>query len=120
MTQFLMFLFVTEGLVLIGLSVPLIRQMVPPNPWYGFRVPRTLNNPELWYPTNAYVAWRLLWVGVATMFTAVAGYLIPGVSLDIYATIVGAVAVSGLIIAVLQSFRYLATLSSSPTDSDRN
>lgn len=34
-----------SGLLLIALSIPLIRRRVRPNWIYGFRVPRTVNNP---------------------------------------------------------------------------
>jgi len=115
-----MIMFVVEGLVLVGVSIPLIQQMVPPNPWYGFRVPRTLNNPALWYPANTYAAWRLMWVGVATIITAIVSYFIADLKLEIYASIVGVVAVTGLIIAVVQSFRYLGTLSANPTSDRRD
>ena len=41
-------------MLLLALSLPLMYGRVPPNPLYGFRVPRTLRHPELWYPANAY------------------------------------------------------------------
>jgi uncharacterized membrane protein len=43
-----------------ALSVPLILKKVRPNPLYGFRTPRTLSNPEIWYPANAFAGWAML------------------------------------------------------------
>ena len=40
-------LFAGLSLLLIGLAVPLIRGRVKPNAWYGFRIPLTLDNPEI-------------------------------------------------------------------------
>lgn len=34
-------------------ALPLLLQLVPPNRWYGFRLPGTRLNPELWYSVNA-------------------------------------------------------------------
>ena len=38
-------------LILAGL--PLIFKVVPPNRWYGFRLPGAMISPEVWYDINA-------------------------------------------------------------------
>ena len=38
-------------LILAGL--PLIFRLVPPNRWYGFRLPGAMISPETWYDINA-------------------------------------------------------------------
>jgi hypothetical protein len=44
----LLFLFfVGTSLLMIGLAIPLIRGWIRPNHWYGFRIPLTLNNPDI-------------------------------------------------------------------------
>jgi len=45
-------LFALVGILFVGLSIPLIQQRVAPNRYYGFRTPRTLSNPEIWYKVN--------------------------------------------------------------------
>ena len=57
---------VAAGLLLSGLSLPLIWRKVGPNPWYGFRVRQTLEDPAVWYPVNAFAARGLLCVGLGT------------------------------------------------------
>ena len=37
------------GLLLILVAIPLIRKKIKPNHLYGFRVPQTLNDPDVWY-----------------------------------------------------------------------
>lgn len=50
---------------LLGLlGIPLMLRKVPPNFWYGFRTPRTLANPDIWYEANAAAGARLCVAGV--------------------------------------------------------
>ena len=46
------FLFALVGVLFVGLSIPLIEDRVPPNRYYGFRTPKTLSDPEIWYKVN--------------------------------------------------------------------
>lgn len=39
--------------VMILASLPLTFRLVPPNRWYGFRLPGALIDPKLWYEVNA-------------------------------------------------------------------
>jgi hypothetical protein len=106
----LLILFLVGGAILIGISIPLIQERVGPNHWYGFRVRRTLEDPEVWYRVNSYSAWRLLAVGVAEIVVATAMYFVPDLDVAVYASIVGGVVVAGLIIGLVQSIRYLQQL----------
>ncbi|HBB87852.1 MAG TPA: hypothetical protein DC047_09575 [Blastocatellia bacterium] len=45
-------LFAVVGLVLIGISIPLILRKVPPNSFYGCRTRKTLSDPNIWYEAN--------------------------------------------------------------------
>ncbi|MGC8968737.1 SdpI family protein [Thermus sp.] len=42
------------GVLLIGLSVPAVQGKVPPNSIYGFRTPKTLSDPDIWYTANRF------------------------------------------------------------------
>ncbi|WP_404308219.1 SdpI family protein [Neorhodopirellula lusitana] len=108
-TSFLILFFIVGGL-LIGLSLPLIYGKVPPNLSYGFRVRRTLDDPSIWYPANAYAGWQILWVGVVGMVVAVATYLIPNVELGVYTSIVGVTYGVGVVVMLVRSFVYLGKL----------
>lgn len=45
-------LFAVVGLVLIGISIPLIMRKVPPNSFYGCRTRKALSDPKIWYEAN--------------------------------------------------------------------
>jgi uncharacterized membrane protein len=57
------YLIIGIGLLLIGLAIPLVSKKIPPNRWYGFRTPETLNNEELWYKANRYLGRDLIVYG---------------------------------------------------------
>lgn len=44
--------YVAVSLLVVGLNVPLALGRVPPNDVYGFRTPKTVSNPAIWYPAN--------------------------------------------------------------------
>jgi uncharacterized membrane protein len=52
------------GLVIIGVSIPLIFNKVKPNPWYGFRTPKTLSSPDIWYKANRYMGKDMFVAGI--------------------------------------------------------
>jgi uncharacterized membrane protein len=54
------------GLIIAGISVPLILYKIPPNSFFGFRNQSTRDNPRLWYKINAYAGKRLLVTGLGT------------------------------------------------------
>ena len=47
-------------LLILLLSVPMVLGKVPPNGAYGFRTPKTLSSPDVWYPANRAAGWFML------------------------------------------------------------
>src|SRR5438094_548962 len=101
----LLVIFVLSGLLLVALAIPLIRGKVGPNSWYGFRVPQTLGDPNVWYPVNRYAAKGMLWLGLATCAAAVLLYLVPEIDLVVYSLTVLAVNLVGLTVNLVLTFR---------------
>jgi uncharacterized membrane protein len=116
----LLILFVSRGLLLAALSVPLILRKIGPNPLYGFRVKRTLEDPAVWYPVNAYAAKRLLVVGLVISVSAISLFFVPGVELLVYALANAEIGLAGLSIAVIQSFLYLRFFPAMPQGEEVN
>jgi uncharacterized membrane protein len=103
----LLALYAFSGLLLAGLSVPLILHKIPPNGLYGFRVPSTLKNPELWYKVNAYAGWRLLVVGLCTAVGSIILYFTSPQNVDVYALSCLGLFLALLLWAIITSYLYL-------------
>ena len=108
--QTLLIMYLVIGALVVLIAIPLIRRMVPPNGFYGFRVPQTLNDPATWYAVNAHLGRRLIWDGVLMIAAAVVCYRIPGMGKDSYAWTILAVLVVAMGYTVVSSIRYLRSL----------
>ncbi len=53
--------------VFIVSGIPLARNKVKPNTWYGFRTSRTLENEETWYSVNALGGKSLIAAGILSV-----------------------------------------------------
>ena len=105
---FLLFLF--SGLFLAGISIPLILGKIPPNGLYGFRVKKTMENPEIWYLVNTYSGKWLLVVGIILAIVSIILFFIPGLSVDLYSYSILAIWAVIFAIALAASIRYLKSL----------
>jgi hypothetical protein len=103
-------LFTISGLILSGISVPLILGKIPPNGLYGFRVKKTMEDPDIWYPVNVYSGKWLLVDGLCVVFAAIGLAVIPGITIDVYSY--GVLLVWGIIftIALVATIRYMKSL----------
>jgi hypothetical protein len=106
----LLFTFVMSGLVLAAISVPLILGRIPPNGLYGFRVRKTMEHPEIWYPVNKYAGERLLIASLLMILAAIGFWFLPGRSIDAYSYAVLVIWVAGFTIAIVSTIRYMNTL----------
>ena len=103
----LLALYSFAGLLLAGLSVPLILQKIRPNGLYGFRIPSTLNDPTLWYKVNAYSGRRFLVVGLGTAIGSIVLFYTTGKNIDQYALSCLGVFLALFLWAIISSFLYL-------------
>ncbi len=58
------------GLLVVALCVPMMYDKIPPNSFYGFRTPRTLSDPNVWYPANRVAGRNLALAGLIVIITA--------------------------------------------------
>ena len=107
----LLAMYVVFGLLLIGLSIPLLLDKIPPNGWYGFRVPSTLYNPDVWYKVNRYAARWMLLSGIITIVAALLLYNYADLTVDGYAWSLLAVFLLSFLPGLVLSFRYLRKLT---------
>ena len=108
--EILLALYAVGGLVLAGLSVPLILHKIPPNGLYGFRVPATLNNPPLWYKVNAYAGRRFLVVGLVTAVGTIILYFVTSPNVDEYAMSTLGLFLALFLWSIITSFLYLRSV----------
>ena len=98
------------GVMFVGIGIPLARQRVRPNVWYGFRTPKTLSDPHIWYSANRVagidlvVAGAVLAIGVLGLYV-VRQTLLPSLPIWRWAFVMF---VSCLVAAAAHSFWYLS------------
>jgi hypothetical protein len=108
--KIMMIMFICSGTLLSLLAVPMITRKIPPNGLYGFRVKKTMENPEIWYPVNAYSGKWLFLTGITMVISALVIKFIPGISIDVYAYSNLAVWGITFTVAIIDSIRYLNSL----------
>src|SRR5712691_4443518 len=64
------------GLLVAALALPMMYDKIPPNGFYGFRTPRTMSDPNLWYPANRVAGRNLAVAGVIVSTTALVVFAI--------------------------------------------
>lgn len=63
------------GLLMAGISVPFIKRKVPPNALAGFRTPKTMSDPAIWYEANAIMGRDLLATGIVILVSTAVTFL---------------------------------------------
>jgi uncharacterized membrane protein len=108
--EILLALYALGGLLLAGLSVPLILQKIPPNGLYGFRIPSTIENPELWYKVNKYAGQRFLVVGLSTAIGSIILFYTSPPNVDIYALSCLGLFLAFFLWGIITSYLYLKAI----------
>jgi hypothetical protein len=100
----LIFMYVAFGLLLSVLGIPLWLRKVGPNWFYGFRVRRTLEAPEIWYEANTHAGRGLVADGLIMVLAALVLAAVPGIAIDRYALLVTAILFMALGFTLLRRF----------------
>jgi uncharacterized membrane protein len=109
-TLWFMSLFVALGILLVGLSIPLIQRWVKPNYFYGVRTAKTLSNERIWYEANAYAGRLLLRAGIVLVVAAIALYFVLRTNSIAYNIACTVVLLSTALIHLVLSLRHLRSL----------
>ncbi|MCW3100634.1 MAG: SdpI/YhfL protein family [Chthonomonadaceae bacterium] len=105
--------YILEGLFLMLLARPLIKRRVKPNRFYGFRTPKTLSSPAIWYPANEFSGRRLFSTGVIVTISSLllAPLTLFGpIGLSVYTYAMVTILLLSLFSGIIASFRYLKRL----------
>jgi uncharacterized membrane protein len=62
------------AILLVVAGIPFGLGMVPPNSVCGFRTPKTLQSPEVWYAANRVAGWWSIVTGVALAGVAISTF----------------------------------------------
>ena len=106
-------IYLFEGLLLMLLARPMIKRRIGPNRWYGFRTPKTLSSPNIWYPANEFSGRRLFSTGLIVVISSLLLSplnLLGKNGLGIYTVAMVAILMVSLFSGVIASFRYLNRL----------
>jgi hypothetical protein len=107
----LLVLYIGANLVLALLALPLLAGKVKPNPFYGFRVAKTLEDPVVWYAVNRFFARYQLAAALIGLSASVALYFWPGITVDTYALACLGVFMLAFGFAVFKGWRYLKQIA---------
>ena len=98
-------------LITILVSIPMALGKVKPNRFYGFRTPKTLSSPAVWYPANrACGQYMIIASAVSLVFNL--SYWLPHRDLPIPALVLpmAAATVIPMLVSVVASMRFLKKL----------
>lgn len=99
--------YVLPALLVIA-AIPMILGKVPPNRVYGFRTPKTLSSPEIWYPANRIAGWWTIAAGVSAIcLNLMVWWTHPDSPRGVLLGVTGGFTAGLILIAVLVSFVYL-------------
>lgn len=100
-------LFLVSGLIMFGVSLPLIYRKIPPNHFYGFRVKASFVSKEHWYAINAYSGQLLAKWSSLPIAAGVAGLFLPGDCFTLYTGVAAALLVVSALVPTLLTLRWI-------------
>lgn len=65
------------GILIIGLSIPLVKDKIKKNYWYGFRIPKAYTSDENWYAINRYGGQRFIRWGPLFFCFSILSLIVP-------------------------------------------
>jgi uncharacterized membrane protein len=100
-------IYVLLGLLFAAVGRPLMRRKIGPNSAYGYRVGKTLNDPNVWYDANEYCGRCFFWYGVTIALSGLVLFFIPAVDGLAYMVTLPVVLAVGLCVCLILSSLYL-------------
>jgi len=99
------------GLIEIIVAIPMLKEKIKPNIWYGFKTTKTLSDPEIWYKANKYAARELIISGILLLITSSILYIFKNMICFNFFSIISLIILTiSIILMTLRSFRYLKKL----------
>lgn len=104
----LIMIYIIVGVLEIILGLPLLFEKIIPNWFYGFRLPKTMSNKEIWYKTNRYVGRDFIVAGIIVIIAALV-VLMFQINFNVIATtfILTIVLIVPIIVIIIRGLIYL-------------
>jgi uncharacterized membrane protein len=99
---------VIVGLIIIGVSLPLVKRKIKRNQWYGIRIPEAFKSEERWLEINQFGGRLMMRLGFVIAITAGGCLTLPKKYWAIYGLSEVAVILVGLGVVTIFIFRYAA------------
>lgn len=65
------------ALIVIGVCIPLVRDAVKMNRYYGIRIAKAFESEENWYKINRYGAWWMIACSLVLLLVGVVTFFVP-------------------------------------------
>ena len=65
------------GCVIIALCIPLWKNKIRMNCWYGMRFRKSFESDEHWYEINSYGAGRMIWWSIVLIIIGILTFFMP-------------------------------------------
>lgn len=98
-------MFVALGVFLAALGWPMAARRVPPNRWYGFRVPATLADERVWYDANAVAGRDMMALGTLVLVVALALPRVAELPASVYSGVCAGVLGLGAVVMTVRGWR---------------
>jgi len=109
MSTMMFLLMLTSCVVFVAMGVPFVMSAVPPNRIYGFRIRRTLQDPEVWYAANRVAGLWSVGTGIVAAAVSIATFalgvrFVTAAILDLVPFILG---IAGMLVHVFRVIRHV-------------
>ncbi|GAB4368060.1 MAG: hypothetical protein Kow0042_09020 [Calditrichia bacterium] len=101
--------FIFVAMLIIGLSIPLVKRMVPMNNFYGIRFAKSLESEENWYRINEYGRRQMIRWSIPILVLGILSFFLPLQGNDPLIFVITAVPLI-IFIPVIKSYRFARKL----------
>ncbi|HEX6408169.1 MAG TPA: SdpI family protein [Gemmatimonadales bacterium] len=93
------------GILFVALAWPLANRRIPPNRWYGLRVPATFADKTVWYDANAVTGRDMMTLGAVVTVVAVVLPHVAHLRIESYTLILVALLALGSLVLAIRGWR---------------
>ena len=97
--------FFITGIIFAALALPLIKEKIKINNWYGIRIPQTMHDEKIWYEVNKKMGKYLFTLGISISGLSLYFFLRPTSPEYIMVYLLLAILIMGTIFLVILSYK---------------